>query len=51
MKCAVCDQYNASYYSENTEDWYCVGCYKSYQKEINSDCENGCRKCQNEEDK
>jgi hypothetical protein len=50
MKCAVCDQYNASLYSENSEDWYCVDCYEEYQIQINCDCENGCRKCEYEED-
>ena len=35
MKCAICDQYNASIYSDNTEDFYCVTCYEKHQSEIN----------------
>ena len=31
MKCAVCDQYNASIYSDNTEDFYCVDCDEKHQ--------------------
>lgn len=35
MKCAVCDQYNASIYNNNTEDFYCIDCYEKHEKEIN----------------
>ena len=37
MKCAICDQYNAVIYNDNTEDFYCVDCYKENEKEINCD--------------
>ena len=35
MKCAICDQYNASIYNDNTDDVYCVDCYEKHEKEIN----------------
>ncbi len=45
MQCAICDQNNASVYSDQSEDWYCVECYEEYEISINCDCENGCKKC------
>ncbi len=50
MQCEICDQDGATIYSDNTEGYYCVSCYQEFEIEINCDCENGCRKCQHEED-
>ena len=45
-KCCVCDQYNAVIYNDNTEDFYCMNCYKKYQEQINCECEGSCTKCE-----
>ena len=39
MKCAICDQYNAVIYNDNTEDFYCIDCYKQHESQINYECE------------